>query len=328
MINLEMHLTEELSAADGHLTKKPMRDGYGEELALLAKEKQNIVAVVADLADSLRLDILRRNFPERIIEVGIQEQNMMSLAAGLAMSGKVPTVNSIACFSPGNNLSQLTVSVCLTKENVKIIGGHAGFGNGVDGANQQAFGDIATTRVLPNLTVLVPADYEQVKKATRAMINHFGPVYMRITKPSREVVTTEMTPFEIGKAQILQRGRDATIFACGVGVSMAMRAALELVGTVEVEVVNVHTIKPFDKETVIRSAKKTGKVITVEEHSITGGLAGAVAEVLTEEAVSVKMVRIGMEDVFGESGEPDELLVKYGIDKERIVNEIKKLVNL
>lgn len=319
-----MFLAEDLSK----LEKKPMRDGYGEELAILAKQSQRIVAVVADLADSLRLDLLKKDFPERVIEVGIQEQNMMSIAAGLAMSGKIPTVNSIACFSPGNNLSQLTVSVCLTKENVKIIGGHSGFGNGVDGANQQAFSDIAITRSIPNLVVLVPADYEQIKKATRLMFDYTGPVYLRMTKPSREIVTTGATPFEIGKAQIFRRGRDVTVFACGVGVSLALEAARDLVGLVEVEVVNMHTIKPFDRETVIRSAKKTSKVVTIEEHSVIGGLGSAVAEVLSEEAISARLVRIGMPDSFGESGEPEELLVKYGITKDRLLVEIKKLMNI
>lgn len=319
-----MFLVEDLMKIE----KKPMRDGYGEELALLAKQNEKILAVVADLADSLRLDILRRDYPERIIEVGIQEQNMMSLAAGLAMSGKVPIVNSIACFSPGNNLSQLTVSVCLAKENVKIIGGHSGFGNGVDGANQQAFADIALTRSIPNLIVLVPSDYEQVKKATRAMIDYKGPVYMRITKPAREVITTMVTPFEIGRAQLLRRGRDVTVFACGVGVAIALQAAEELAGKVEVEVVNVHTIKPIDREAVTRSAKKTGKVITIEEHLIIGGLGSSVAEVLAEEVFESRLVRVGMPDVFGESGEPEELLVKYDITKDRIVNEVKKLTNL
>ncbi len=322
MINREMNLVESWEG----LAKKPMRDGYGEELALLAKSNTNIVAVVADLADSLRLDLFRKDFPDRLIELGIQEQNMMSLAAGLSMSGKIPTVNSLACFNPGYNWNQLRVSVCLTKENVKVIGGHAGFGNGVDGANQQSFEDLSLTRVLPNLVVLSPVDYEQVKKAVRAMMDYKGPVYLRITKPSREVITTETTPFEIGKGQLFCGGRDVTVVACGVGVTEAMKAALELVGEVEVEVVNMHTIKPIDREIIIRSVKKTGLVVTVEEHSIIGGLGSAVSEIIAEEKIGAKLVRIGMPDCFGESGDPGELLNKYQINKDRIIKEVRNLI--
>lgn len=322
MINTEMDLVKDF----GNLIKKPMRDGYGEELALIAKTNEDVVAVVADLKDSLRLDIFKKSFPERVIEVGIQEQNMMSLATGMAMSGKIPTVNSIACFNPGNNWNQLRVSVCLTKENVKVVGGHAGFGNGVDGANQQSFEDIALTRVIPNLVILVPADYEQVKKATRVMMDYVGPVYLRMTKPSREVITTNTTPFEIGKAQVFSGGKDVSIFACGIGVTEAMRASDELKGEIELEVINIHTIKPIDKEAVIRSAKKTGLVVTVEEHSVIGGLGSAVAEVLMDAGVAAKMVRVGMPDCFGESGETDELLKKYRINKDRIVGEVKNLI--
>ncbi|OGD84140.1 hypothetical protein A2572_03045 [Candidatus Collierbacteria bacterium RIFOXYD1_FULL_40_9] len=307
------------------LAKKPMRDGYGEMLAEIGKKDGRVVALIADLLDSLRLDLFKKDFPDRVIELGIAEQNMMGVGAGLAMGGKVPFVNSIACFNPGYNWNQLRVSVCLGRENVKIVGGHAGFGNGVDGANQQAFEDMALTRVLPNLVVLAPADYEQVKKAVMAMVEYNGPVYMRITKLSREIITTNITPFELGKAQVFCGGRDVSIFACGAGVAEAMRAAKQLEGEVEVEVINVHTIKPIDKETLVRSAKKTKKVITVEEHSVIGGLGSAVAEVLAEE-FPTRMRRIGMPDCFGESGEPEELMKKYGITADNIVLEIRKIM--
>jgi transketolase len=314
-----MHLVEDWE----NLTKKPMRDGYGEMLVEVGKKDGRVVALIADLLDSLRLDLFKKELPDRLIEMGIAEQNMMGVGAGLAMSGKIPFVNSIACFNPGYNWNQLRVSVCLGKENVKIVGGHAGFGNGADGANQQAFEDIALTRVLPNLVVLAPVDYEQVKKAVMAMVDYVGPVYMRITKPSREIITTNITPLEIGKAQVFCGGKDVSVFACGAGVFEAMRAAKQLEGEFEVEVINVHTIKPIDKETLVRSARKTKRVITVEEHSVVGGLGSAVAELLSEECPT-RMKRIGMPDCFGESGEPEELMKKYGITADNIVLEIRK----
>lgn len=307
------------------LVKKPMRDGYGEAITLVAKTNSKVVAMVADLAESLKLEDFKKTYPERFLEIGIQEQNMMGVAGGLALSGKIPFINSFACFSPGRNWEQLKVSVCLTKGNVKIIGGHAGFGNGVDGANQQSFEDMAITRVLPNITVVVPADYEQVKKAVWAITEHVGPVYMRITKPLREVITTNTTPFELGRAQVFREGKDLTIFASGAGVFEAMKAAEDLSGEIDVEIVNVHTIKPIDSESIIKSAKKTGLVITVEEHSVIGGLGSAVAEVLSEK-LPTKLRRIGMMDRFGESGDPEDLMKKYKISKEEIILQIREMI--
>lgn len=321
MINREMNLVEDLSK----VVKKPMRDGYGEALLEVARKNPNVVAVVADLLESLRLDLMKKEFPERVIELGIQEQNMMSVASGMAMSGKTVTVNSLACFNPGNNWNQLRVSVCLTKEDVKIIGGHSGFGNGVDGANQQMFEDLALTRVLPNLTIISPADYEQVKRAVFRMFELRGPVYLRMTKPAREVLTTNGTPFEIGKAQIFRVGHDVSVVACGAMVYEAMMAAEELsVEGIEVEVINMHTIKPLDVATLVSSAKKTGRVVTAEEHSVIGGLGGAVAEALSENHPTV-MRRVGMEDCFGESGEPDELMKKYKLTKDQIIKKIREI---
>lgn len=307
-----------------NLEKKAMRDGYGEALALMAKTNLKVVVLIADLIESLKLDEFKKSYPSRLIETGIQEQNMMGLAGGLALSGKIPFVNSFACFSPGRNWEQLKVSVCLTKGNVKVIGGHSGFGNGVDGANQQSFEDIAITRVLPNLMVVAPVDYEQMKKAVWAITEHEGPVYMRMTKPVREIITTNITPFELGRAQVFREGKDLTVFACGAGVYEAMKAAEELSGEIDVEVINVHTIKPIDSEAIIKSAKKTGLVVTVEEHSIIGGLGSAVAEVLSERQPT-KMKRIGMMDKFGESGEPEDLMKKYKINKDEIVLQIREM---
>ena len=327
MLNNEYNLVEDWGSAKGGLsTKRPMRDGYGEAMVEMARKNTKVVVLIADLLESLKLEEFKKEFPERLIEVGIQEQNMMGMAGGLALSGKIPFVNSFACFNPGRNWEQLRISVCLTKNNVKVIGGHAGFGNGADGANQQSFEDMAITRVLPNMTVLAPVDYEQIKKAVWRMADYDGPVYMRMTKPAREVMTTRTTPFEIGKAQVFREGKDVSVFACGSMVYEAMMAAKELAGTVEVEVINVHTIKPLDTEAMVKSARKTGKVVTAEEHSIIGGLGSAVAEALGEN-YPVPMRRVGMRDVFGESGEPEELMKKYGLTKNEIIKEIKKLVN-
>ena len=319
MINGEMHLIEDLR----NPKLVAMRDGYGEGLVEAGKRNERVVVLVADLTESTRTDLFKKEFPERFFEMGIAEQNMMGVAAGMAACGLIPFVNSYACFNPGRNWEQLRLSVCLSGNNVKVVGAHAGFGNGTDGGNQQMFEDVALTRVLPNMTVLVPADYEQAKKMVLAMAELVGPVYMRMTKPVRPKVTTQGTPLTIGKAQVLRSGKEVTVFACGAMVYEALLAAEELVGQVDVEVVNVHTIKPLDKETIVNSARRTGRVVTAEEHSIIGGLGGAIAELLAEEyPVSVK--RVGMRDKFGETGEPDELLAKYGMTKEAIVGKIKE----
>ncbi|MEK7064511.1 MAG: transketolase C-terminal domain-containing protein [Patescibacteria group bacterium] len=321
MINAEMFLVNDLTK----ILKIAMRDGYGEGLTEAGKRNEKVVVLVADLMESTRTDLFKAEFPERFFEMGISEQNMMGVAAGMAACGKVPFVNSFACFNPGRNWEQLRLSVCLSGNNVKVVGGHAGFGNGTDGGNQQMFEDIALARVLPHLTVVVPADYEQAKKMALAMADFSGPVYMRMTKPKRAVVTTMGTPLTIGKAQILRSGKEATVFACGAMVYEALLAAEELAGEIDVEVINVHTIKPLDKETILGSARKTKRVVTAEEHSIIGGLGGAIAELLSEE-YPAPMKRVGMGDKFGETGEPDELLVKYGMTKEAIIGKIRELL--
>lgn len=320
-INKEMFLIEDLNKPE----VKAMRDGYGEGLVEAGRKNSEVVVLSADLTESTRTDLFKAEFPDRFFEMGISEQNMMGVAAGMAATGKVPFVNSFACFSPGRNWEQLRISVCLSGNNVKIIGGHAGVGNGADGGNQQMFEDIALTRVLPSLTVVVPADYEQAKKMTLAIADLFGPVYMRMTKPKRESVTTRGTPLTIGKGQVFREGKDVSVFACGAMVYDALAAAEELVGKVDVEVINIHTIKPLDKETILRSVSKTGKVVTAEEHAIVGGLGSAIAELLCEE-LPTKMRRVGMKDQFGESGEPAELLVKFGMTREAIIGRIKELV--
>ncbi len=327
-MNPEMYLVPDIKQVE----MKAMRDGYGEAMVEIGKKNEKIVVLVADLTDSLKVRGFKEMFPDRFFEMGIAEQNMMGVAAGMALSGKVPVVNSFGVFSPGRNWDQLRVSVCLSKANVKVIAGHAGFGNGGDGANQQSMEDMGCVRVLPNLMVVAPCDYEQVKKAMVVIAEHHGPVMMRITKESRPAVTTKMTPFVLGKAQVLRRGKEVTVIACGGLVYEALMAAEMLSGKVDVEVINVHTIKPVDRETILRSAAKTRLVVTAEEHQVIGGLGSAVAEVLVEGGKELElgrpvvMRRIGMNDRFGESGKVNELMSKYGLNANGIVDKIKELV--
>jgi len=306
--------------------QKSTREGFGEAMSVLGKNNKNVVVVTADLGESMKVDDFEKLYINRFVQVGVAEQNMMGIAAGLALSGKIPFAVSYAVFNPGRNWDQLRVSVCYTNANVKIIGGHSGVVTGPDGATHQALEDIAITRVLPNMMVVVPCDFEQAKKATFMIAAHKGPVYLRLTRPRTACFTSPTAPFELGKAQVLRSGKDVTIFACGSLVYEAILAAEELKGETDVEVVNVHTIKPIDEETIIRSAQKTGKIITLEDHQINGGLGSAVAEVLGEK-YPTKMIRMGMRDSFGESGEPNELLAKYGLNKEGVIKTIRKIIN-
>lgn len=316
-----MHLEENLKEA----LQKPMRDGYGEALVELGRKNEKVVVLVADLKESTKVTAFCGEFPDRGIEMGIAEQNMMGVAAGMALAGKIPFVNSFACFSPGRNFDQLRASVCLSKANVKVIGSHAGVGNGEDGANQQMFEDIGVVRSLPNLVVVVPCDYEQIKKAVAAISEHQGPVYMRMTKPSRAVVTSKMTPFTLGKAQTLRKGKEVGIIACGSMVYEALMAAEQLAPKIECEVVNVHTIKPIDREEIVRVAQKCKKIVVAEEHQVIGGLGSAVAEVLGEECPT-RIKFVGMKGVFGESGKPEEVVKKYGMSREAIVKAVREIL--
>jgi transketolase len=308
------------------LVQKGTRDGYGDGLKELGSQNPNVVCLSADLTESTRSNLFAEEFPDRFFQTGVAEQNLMGISAGLALSGKVPFAASYAVFSPGRNWDQLRVSVCYSRANVKVISTHAGLTVGPDGATHQALEDIAITRVLPNLTVIVPSDYFEAKKATYAISELEGPAYLRLGRSGSPVYTTEETPFEIGKANLLYEGNDATIIACGIMVYEALMAAKELSERgISVDVINCHTIKPIDKETIINSAKKTGKIVTVEEHQITGGLGSAVAEVVSEE-FPVPIKRIGMPDIFGQSGTPEELLTEYGLTKEHIIDEVLSLV--
>ncbi|KKT68248.1 MAG: hypothetical protein UW62_C0001G0012 [Candidatus Collierbacteria bacterium GW2011_GWB1_44_35] len=277
------------------------------------------------MRESVRVEGFSKAYPDRYIEVGVAEQNMIGIAAGLALEGFIPFAASYAVFSPGRSWDQIRVSVAYTHSNVKIVGGHAGISVGPDGATHQAMEDIAMMRVLPNMIVVVPCDAEQTKKATLALADYKGPAYLRLTRSKTAMFTNRSTPFEIGKAQILRTGKQLTIVGCGPVLYSALMAAEELKEEIDIEVINMHTIKPLDADALIRSAKKTGKVLTIEEHQVNGGLGGAVAEVLAEQAPT-KMLRLGMNDAFGESGDSDELMTKYGLDKDGVVRATRKLV--
>ncbi|MDQ7814368.1 MAG: transketolase C-terminal domain-containing protein [Patescibacteria group bacterium] len=311
---------------DQNVEKIPTRNGYGDALVELGEKNPEIFVLTGDLAESTRVLPFQKKFPERFVECGVAEQNMMGVAAGLALTGKVPFVSSYAVFVPGRSWDQLRVSVCYTKANVKVAGAHAGISVGADGATHQALEDLAITRVLPNLTVVVPCDYEETRKCTHAVAEMVGPCYFRFAREKTPVITTKETPFEIGKAYACTEGKDVTIAACGPLLHEALLAAHELEKEgVEAEVLNCHTLKPFDEASLIKSVAKTGCCVSVEEHQTTGGLAGAVAECLGR-FNPAPLETVGMPDHFGESGEPDELLTKYGMKAKDIVAAAKKAI--
>lgn len=306
--------------------KIPTRNGYGNGLLELGKKNKNVVVLTGDLAESTRVEGFEKQFPDQFIECGIAEQNMMGVAAGLSLGGKIPFVSSYAVFVPGRSWDQLRVSVCYSKANVKIAGAHSGISVGPDGATHQALEDIAITRVLPNLTVIVPCDAEETRKCTIAAAKMIGPVYFRFARTATPVITTKETPFEIGKSTVCRKGSDVTIAACGPLLYEALIAAEQLKAEkISVEVINCHTIKPFDVATLVTSVKKTHCCITVEEHQITGGLFGAVSETLAQN-FPTPIEPVGMPNHFGESGEPDELLTKYGMKSDDVVKAVLKVL--
>jgi transketolase len=315
------------SAQQQRVKKTATRDGFGDALLEAGQSNENIVALTADLSESTRTHLFAKAFPKRFFEVGIAEQNMAGIAAGLALSGKIPFMSSFAVFSPGRNWDQIRLSICYSQANVKIIGSHGGFSNGGDGANAQALEDIALMRVLPNMVVLHPADYIETKKAVFAAIKHVGPVYIRLMREPTPVFTDAGSSFEIGKSTVLAEGTDVTIIGTGPVVYDALMVAQELKKEkgISCEVINCASIKPLDKKTILESAKKTGKVITVEEHQVYGGLGGAVCELLAQEfPVPVKI--IGVSDTFGESGDYVRLKDKYGISTDHIKKAISQLI--
>ncbi len=304
----------------------PTRNGYGDALLELGKHDERIVVLTADLAESTRVQGFQEAFPERFLECGVAEQNMVGMAAGLALSGKIPFASSYAVFMPGRTWDQLRVSVCYTNANVKLAGAHTGLSVGPDGATHQALEDLAITRVLPNLIVLAPCDYHETKRATIAMAEFEGPVYIRFAREKTPLIFAEDTPFTIGVHHVLRAGKHVSLVACGPLLYNALEAAQTLAKRgIDVEVINASTIKPFDEKTLLKSVKKTKCVVTVEEHQVHGGLFGAVSEILARELPS-PVEPVAMPDTFGESGEPSELLHAYGLTSADIVKACKRVL--
>lgn len=318
---------------DEDIEQKPSRDGFGEGLVIAAEENENVVGLCADLTESTRMQPFAEKFPDRFIEIGVAEQNLATVAAGMALGGKVPFTSSYATFSPGRNWEQIRTTICYNDVPVKIIGSHAGVSVGPDGATHQALEDIAMMRALPNMVVVCPSDWLEAKKATIAIAKNNKPSYMRLSREKVPTITTEQTPFEIGKAEVFFRGSDppkenVTIIACGQMVYLSLLAAHELEKhKISVRVINCHTIKPIDKKTILEAAEETGAIVTVEEHQVTGGLGGAVAEVVSQN-FPVPLKIIGIEDHFGESGQPSELLEKFGLTKENIVKAVTGVIRM
>jgi len=306
-----MHIITDARSKD--IKTEPIRKGYGRGLLEAGRQNQNVVGACADLTDSTTMNLFAQEFPDRFIEIGIGEQDLVTVGSGLAAMGKIPFVSSYAAFSPGRNWEQIRTTICLNNQPVKIVGSHAGISVGPDGATHQMLEDIAIMRSLPRMVVLAPCDSVEAQKMTMAMAKDKRPNYMRLAREATPIITTADTPFEIGSAYVFRQGADVTLIATGTMTYQAMVAAEMLAKDgVSAEVVHVSTIKPLDTETILKSVKKTGAVITAEEAQITGGLGGAIAELLSEE-LPRPLYRIGMRDRFGESGEPTELIEHFGL---------------
>jgi transketolase len=306
--------------------RRAMRDGFGDALVRLAEQDERIVALTADLAESIRVHHFAARFPDRFFQMGVSEQDMIGTAAGLALSGLIPFATTFAVFATSRANEQVRLSVCYNRANVKIATSHGGLCVGEDGATHQAFEDLATMRALPHMTVVAPCDALEAEKATAALAAHDGPAYLRLGRIPTPVVTAPETPFVLGTGHVLRDGRDATIVACGTMVPLALEAAGMLAASgLGARVVNIHTLKPLDVPLLERAARETGAVVTVEEHSVIGGLGSAVAEALAR-VHPVPMEFVGIQDVFGESGKPDLLWKKYGLTSERIAEAVHRVV--
>ncbi|MES2140915.1 MAG: transketolase family protein [Bacteroidota bacterium] len=307
--------------------KKDTRSGFGAGLSELGKNNPNVVALCADLTGSLKMDAFAKDHPERFFQIGIAEANMMGIAAGLTIGGKIPFTGTFANFSTGRVYDQIRQSIAYSNKNVKICASHAGLTLGEDGATHQILEDLGLMKMLPGMVVINPCDYNQTKAATIAIAEYVGPVYLRFGRPNVPNFTPNDQKFEIGKAVMLNEGTDVTIFATGHLVWKAIEAGEQLAAEgISVEIINIHTIKPLDNSAVIASAKKTRCVVTAEEHQMNGGLGDSIAQLLARELPTpIEMVAVN--DSFGESGTPDQLMTKYGLDTVNIVNAVKKVLS-
>ncbi|NLR79462.1 transketolase family protein [Chitinophaga eiseniae] len=306
------------------LNEKETRGGFGEGILEAGRKNPNVVALTADLLGSMKLNAFVKEFPDRFVQVGIAEANMIGIAAGLTIGGKIPYTTTFANFSTGRVYDQIRQSVAYSNKNVKICASHAGLTLGEDGATHQILEDIGMMKMLPGMTVIVPCDFNQTKAATIAIADYEGPVYLRFGRPKWPNFTAEDQKFEVGKAQILHEGTDVTLFACGHMVWLAIEAGkiLEEKGY-SVEIINIHTIKPLDEAAVIASLTKTGCAVTAEEHNVLGGLGDSIAQVASRH-IPVPIEYVGTNDTFGESGKPLDLLKKYGLDPDHIVAAAEK----
>jgi transketolase len=327
MLNKKLKLNPNLFSGE-KVEERPIRDGFGEGILILGEKNERVVVLTADLAESTRVDEFAKRYKNRFIEVGVAEQNMVTIASGLGISGKIPYITSYATFSPGRNLEQIRTTVAYNNSNVKIMGHHAGISVGPDGATHQATEDIAIMRSMPNMKVFVPCDAIEAKKATIAASLINGPVYIRLAREKTPVVTSEETPFLPGKVEIFWEARnpEAALIVSGSLIFNALCAAYELEKEkIKVLVVNNHSIKPLDEKKIIEVAKRTGAIVTVEEHQIYGGLGGAVSELLAK-YFPTPVEFIGLKDTFGESGKPEELIEKYGMGVEDIKEAVKRVI--
>lgn len=307
----EIHLVPDVRAKD--IARESNRKGFGRGLLAAGQKNDQVVAACADLTESTQISVFRDAFPDRFVDVGVAEQNLVTVGAGLAAVGKIPFVSSYAAFCPGRCWEQIRTTIALNDRPVKIVGSHAGLSVGPDGATHQMLEDLALMRALPNMIVLAPCDSIEAEKMTLAMAADKHPNYMRLAREAVPIITTSKTPFQIGKAYVFKEGRDVTLVATGTMTYHALVAADMLAKDgIHAEVIHTPTIKPLDSETILHSAHKTGAVVTVEEAQINGGLGGAIAELLAEE-LPTPLKRIGMQDHFGESGQPDELMEHFGL---------------
>lgn len=307
--------------------QEPIRLGFGRGLLAAGQEDDRVVALCADLTESTQVHLFANEFPERFIQVGIAEQNLVAVASGLAAAGKIPFASSYAAFNPGRDWEQIKTTVCLNNQPVKIIGCHAGIGVGPDGATHQMLEDIALMRVLPNMIVIAPGDSIEAEKATRAIAINSKPSYLRLARPKSPVISTEESPFDIGVAYILREGTDVSLFGTGAMTYQLLVAAKILAENgINAEVIHCPTIKPLDEHVIISSAKRTGRVITAEEAQVAGGFGGAVAELLSEK-LPTPTLRLGINNRFGESGEPDELFDYFGLTGKHIAAQVHEFIS-
>jgi len=306
---------------------EPIRAGFGRGLKAAGAANEQVVALCADLTDSTQMSLFKAEFPKRFVEIGVAEQNLVTVASGMARAGKIPFTSSYAAFSPGRNWEQIRTTIALNDMPVKVIGSHAGISVGPDGATHQMLEDIALMRVLPNMVVIAPGDSVEAEKATRAIAENGKPTYMRLARDKTPIFSTEDAPFEIGKAYVLREGHDVSLLGTGTMTYQLLAAAqlLEAAG-IYAEVIHVPTIKPLDEAAILTSARKTGRVVTAEEAQVAGGFGGAIAELLSEK-LPTPLCRIGMQDRFGESGEPAELMTHFKLDAASVTERVKQFIS-